>query len=56
MLVVRVTIHVLYVRECLSYVLAIHTEELQLSLTLMEMHLSRCTVSAPCSAVTKNGL
>lgn len=49
------TVHVLQVEQCFSYVLAIHTEELQLSLALMEMHLSRCTVSAPCSVVIKNG-
>ena len=50
------TVPVLQVERCFSDVPAIHTEELQLSLALMELHLSRCTVSAPCSVVIKNGL
>jgi len=47
---------VLQVERCFSDVPAIHTEELQLSLALMELHLSRCTVSGPRTVVIKNGL
>ena len=44
---------VLQVERCFSDVPAIHTEELQLSLALMELHLSRCTVSGPRTVVIK---
>ena len=50
------SVPVLQVEQCFSYVAAIHTEELQLSLALMELHLSRCTVSGPRTVVIKNGL
>ncbi|XP_073355593.1 F-box/LRR-repeat protein At5g02910-like [Aegilops tauschii subsp. strangulata] len=46
----------LEVERCFSDVPVIHTEELQLSLALMELHLSRCTVSGPRTVVIKNGL
>ena len=50
------TVPVLQVERCFSDVPAIHTEELQLSLALMELHLSRCTVSGPRTVVIKNVL
>ena len=50
------TVPVLQVERCFLDVPAIHTEELQLSLALMELHLSRCTVSGPRTVVIKNGL